>query len=218
VLIGCGGSGHSQTSGSITRAKALAFAHEVNLRAGDLPGSVATSTEGEAPEPSARGKQFARCAGTTNPVEKVVDVRSPSFRLAGSRLGGKIKSNVEVMPSAQLASRTFAAGKSSRGRDCADRLLESILGQRNESPNRFTHLTISSIPSPLPGPNSFEYRIRVNVATEHLVLPVYLDAFELLSGPAEIGVTAVGVMHPPSKAIEDRAVKLVAERAASHSV
>jgi hypothetical protein len=206
----------------ITRAAALAFAHAVNLRSGDLPGVVATKPERDAPPPSARDKEFARCAGAPDPGQRVADVRSASFKL-GSALPGEISSSVEVMPSARLARESFTAAESSRGRSCISKLLPSLLGKTTRAGVSYSHVAITPISPPLKGTGAFGYEIRVTVIAKRpggkrVQLPFYVHIFEQLVGPAEVAMTDFAVLHPPSSAIERRVMRLLAARAKSHTI
>jgi hypothetical protein len=238
-LVGCGNNksagsaSHATTSTSqpassaslaspITPAAALAFAHAVNLHPGDLPGAVATNPERDAPPPSATGKEFARCAGAPDPGQRVVDVRSASFKI-GSALSGGIRSSVEVMPSTRLALESFTAAESSRGRSCVSKLLPSLLGRTTRTGVSYSNVAITPISPPLKGARAFGYEIKVTVTAKRpggksAQLPFYVDVFEQLDGPAEVGMTDFAALHPPSSAIEGRVMRLLAARAKSHTI
>jgi hypothetical protein len=238
-LVGCGNNksastdSHATTSpsrpagsaglaSSITPAAALAFAHAVNLHPGDLPGAVATKPERDAPPPSATDKEFARCAGAPDPGQRIVDVRSASFKL-GSALPGEIRSSVEVMPSTSLARESFTAAASSRGRSCISKLLPSLLGRTTRAGVSYSNVAITPITAPLKGAGAFGYEIKVTVTTKRpggksAQLPFYVHVFEQLDGPAEVGMTDFAVLHPPSSAIEGRVMRLLASRAKSHTI
>jgi hypothetical protein len=49
-------------------------------------------------------------------------------------------------------------------------------------------------------------------------LPIYLDFFDLLAGPAEVNMSARSVAHPPPKAIERRLLSLLYARAETHKL
>jgi hypothetical protein len=212
----------SPSAGRVSRSAALAFARAVNLQPGDLPGATARKAGGEAPPPSAGGEEFAHCAGAPSPTLRVADVRSPTF---GSRAmpGGQIKSSVEVMPSAALARETFTAAVSSRGRACLSKLLPALLGRRTGAAVTISHTTISTLPTGLPAGQSFGYRIRLSLGAKRpskstRKLAVYVDVFELLHGPAEVGLTDSSPLRPPPSSLEVRVLKALAERARAHSV
>jgi hypothetical protein len=222
---GCGGSDKASTtghdaSGGISRSAALAYAHAVNLRAGDIPGASTARAASEAPAPSAASLEFARCAGATDPRQRVADVRSPGFRLA--RPTGEIKSSVEVMPSAALARRSFTAASSARGRACISKLLPELLGRSAAAGRKFSHVSIRALPAPVAGTQSFGYRIGMTLGVSlkgaPRTVPIYLDAFELLHGPAEVGLSTFSVAQPPSATVEKRALTTLAARAKSAQV
>jgi hypothetical protein len=234
LVAGCGSSGSSTTAGSqrsdqagsgseISKARAVAYAHAVNLTATDVPGAVVRSQERESGAPSLQSVQFARCAGAVNPDGRVVDVKSAIFRIGQGTEPTRLKSSVEVMPSAALAAQDYAAARSSRGQACLARLLPQVLEGTTARVADFGPATASFLPNLLPaGQASFGVRVITSltaiVAGKQTRLPVYLDIFEILAGPAEVSLTATSVSQPASSATERRLLSLLCTRAQAHKL
>jgi hypothetical protein len=49
-------------------------------------------------------------------------------------------------------------------------------------------------------------------------IPIYRDVFDLLAGPAEVNMSAIGIGHPPPKATERRLLSLLYTRAETHKL
>jgi hypothetical protein len=227
LAAGCGSSGGSSTSSgsliagtSITKARAVAYAQAVNLGAADLPGSSIIKAEGERKAPTTAGVEFERCAGGVNPERRIVDIHSPSFSVASAGEGGRVRSAVEVMPTAALAARNNAVARSARGRACLARSLpEQSTGQLRHGP-----VSISSLPNLLPGAaGSFGLRLTTTVTGRNLRggqirTRVYMDVFGFVSGPAQISLTALGVSRPVPSATEQHLLPLLFSRAREHKL
>jgi hypothetical protein len=72
------------------------------------------------------------------------------------------------------------------------------------------------------GKESFGVRVTTTLITvvrgKQVRLPIYLDVFDLLAGPAEVDMSASGTAHPPQKAIERRLLSLLYTRAETHKL
>jgi hypothetical protein len=234
VLAGCGASHTSTTlrtqrsvttsSGSqISKSRAIAYAHTVNLTAVDMPGAVVRSQERESGAPSQESIRFARCAGAVNPDSRVVDVKSATFRIGQGTEPTQMKSSVEVMPSAALAAHNFATLRSAPGHSCLVRVLPQVLAGTGARSARFGPAKTAFLPDLLPpGEQNFGLRVTTSltasVAGKQTRLPVYLDIFEILAGPAEVSLTATSVSQPASSATERRLLSLLYSRAQAHKL
>jgi hypothetical protein len=235
---GCG-SGSSSTSsqaaagtsrateapGSIGKARAIAYAHQVNLIAADVPGSRVISQEREAKAPSAAAQEFARCAGAASPERQVADIQSATFVLGRPIEATRVRSSIEVFPTASLAAHNYAAIRSARGRACLARLLPQAV---QSTPTRRARLlgptTVSFLPSLLPpGQKSFGVRLQTTVIAtsslgKQIRLAVFLDAFDLHSGPVEITLQATSTAHPVPAATERRLLSVLYGRAEANNL
>ena len=237
LVVGCGSSGSSTTTtttdaqsgrastavGQISKKQAIAYAHEVNLVAADVPGAVVGLEERESGAPSRESAEFARCAGAVNPDRRVVDVKSATFRIGRGTAATQVKSSVEVMPTAALAARNYAAARSPRGHTCLAQALPRVVQGATPLGARAGTATASFLPDLLPpGQESFGVRITTSltriVGGKQVRLPVYLDIFELLAGPAEVGLSATSASRPASSTTERRLLSLLYSRAQEHKL
>lgn len=228
LAAGCGTSHTATVSittaarGSISKAQATAYAREVNLGAADVPGAVVRLTERESAAPSQASVEFARCSGRVNPQRRVANIDSPSFRLGTVGMTTRVKSSVEVQPSAALAAQNYDAIRSARGHACLTRQLTQTF-RKTTAPGRASveHTTVTSLPNLLPtGQESFGVRVTATligtVRGKQVRLPVYLDVFAILAGPAEVNMSATAGRHVPSTATERRLLSLLYSRAEAH--
>jgi hypothetical protein len=190
AVAGCGGnaSASALTTRSITKAQATAYAHAVNLRAGDLPGMSVTSPERESPTPTQKNRRSERCVGNVNPKLVLADIRSATFT---SPANEEIHSTVEVLPSTSLARRNNAANDSQRAIKCAERFLPGEFNKSNGTRVRYGHISITRLPNPLPGvPGSFGIRISIPI----LGVPAAIEPTEphLLLRPSKRPTGLVG--------------------------
>jgi hypothetical protein len=231
AILGAGcGSSHTATvssttaaGGSISKAQATAYAHEVNLAAADVPGAVVRATERESGAPSKAAVEFARCSGGVDPQRRVANIISPSFRLRAAGVSMGVKSSVEVMPTAALAADNYAAIRSARGHACLARQLTLALQKTATGPASFGHATVTSLRNPLStGQESFGVRVTMTlIATvrgKQIRLPVYLDVFDVLAGPAEVNMTATASAHPTPTTTERPLLSLLYSRAQTHKL
>lgn len=200
------------------RAAALAYARAVNLRAGDIPGASVTRPERLRPAPGPSAREFAHCAGAPEPGRRVLALSSAKLRPGGGA-ATQIGSSVEVMPSATLARRTFEAAASARGRSCLVKLLPEVFGRSSSGAPSISHLSIARLPVPISAVQSLSYRLSLTLSSKASgatrAVPLYLDVVEILHGPAEVGLTTLGIGRPPSAALERHALTLLAARAAA---
>jgi hypothetical protein len=135
----------------------------------------------------------------------------------------RVKSSVEVMPTAALAAQNYAAIRSARGHACLARQLTQILQKTATGPASFEHATVTSLPNLLStGQESFGVRVTMTlIATvrgKQIRLPLYLDLFDVLAGPAEVNMSAGASPHPAPTATERRLLSLLYSRAETHKL
>jgi hypothetical protein len=209
---------------SIAKARAVAYAHAVNLGAADVPASSVVKPEGEAKAPTAAGVEFARCTGGVNPERRIADIHSPTFRITGTYERERVRSGVEVMPTAALAAQSNTATRSVRGRACLARLLARTSAERGVEALPHGPISVSSLPNQLPGADgSFGLRIATTAIGRSLQgaqtrTHVYTDLFGFVSGAAEINLTATGIARPVPSATEQRLLSLLFSRAQAHKL
>jgi hypothetical protein len=201
ALPGCAG-GHASppttAAVAVTQGSALAFAHTVNLRAGDEPEMKALGAERPAPSLQASNVAFARCAGLISAGSVLINIRSMWLSTHGDRELRLLRSRVTVLPSEALARRNLAAFSSPRGLRCARRPGTSI----------------SKLSIALPG--------GVHATGERVIAPTegpphelgYHDIVGFVYGPAEIVLTAAGYSHPVATQTEQHLLGTMYRRAA----
>jgi hypothetical protein len=230
VFAGCGGTAASvggvtsPTSGPTTKAQAAAYAHAINLKAGDLPGFTSTGSEAEAPEPGRYGLEDIGCRGGVNPTRRIAKVDSTEFS-AGSAFSGKvIKSIVEIWPTPVLVAFNNTTSHSSRGRACFMHYLNAVHEQINrerEGRMQIGPFRVTTVPNPLPGV-SHSFLTTINetrlLRTGAIRAHIYRDVFEFISGAAEIELEAVGFGHPVPAPTEGKALQLLVGRARANNI
>jgi hypothetical protein len=237
---GCGGgnsSSGSTTAGSAAariaapsaaaRAHAAAYAHAVNLRAGDVPGMISRVREHRAAAPPL-GAAVARCAGGVSRPDQIIGIRSPRFRnrtpalrpgqsAASTRLSTEaLTSEVYVMRSEALARQDVAAAASARARAC----IVSIR-KRAEAGGFEHHVQVSALHVPLAGAGAYGVRISGVEAGEHGSsggTRIYADTYGFALGRAEVVLRASGVGHPVKPSTVDRLLAVLYSRAKAHQL
>lgn len=214
LAAGCGGTGTSTdgTAPQITKAGARAYAQAVNLRAADVPGMSATAPEEERVAPQPLDNHFARCVGRVVPDQLLVSIRSAAFRGHVPDKFEQVNSQVEVMPTTRLAAQHNAAYRTSRGLACISRVLAPALAGAGAAEAGYPN--VSRLSTPLPGiRGSFGIRIATHISATAGQVPVYIDVFAFLSGPAEVSLLASGAPRPVPAAVEHRLLSLLHRRA-----
>ncbi len=216
--------GVTPTLGSITKAQAVAYAHTVNLQAGDLPGFTSSGSETEAPKPGRYGLEDIHCCGGVYPARSIAKIDSTEF-LAGRAFDGKVmRSIVEVWPTPALVVFNHTTSHSSRGRACLVREIEAVNEQINrerKGRRRIGPFTITTVPSPLLGvSHSFLMTIDETrlLRTGAIRAHIYRDIFGFVSGAAEIELEAIGVGHPVPASAETKALRLLVGRARANPI
>jgi uncharacterized protein YceK len=238
LMGGCGTSDHTSSStttsttaahtaaasDSITKAQASAYARAVNLVASDMPGAEIIKPEKERGAPSQASVQVASCAGGVSPTRRVANIKSATFKLGRAGALAQVKSSVEAFPTAALATQNYTALRSARGRACIARLFPQLLEGKTTASVRVGPITTSFLPSPLPvGQESFGVRVVSTFTGSSLTggevrIPVYVDVYAILAGPAEINFSDSAVAHPVAPSTERRLLSLLYSRAQEHKL
>ena len=211
------------TSGTITKAQAVAYAHAVNLQAGDLPGFTSSGSETEAPQPGRLALKEIRCSGGASPARRVAAIESTEF-LTGNGLYAEImKSTVEVWPTPALVALNNGASDKSRARACFVRFLRALhkrINEERKGRRPIGPFTVTTMPNPLPGVgNSFLTKINETLLlrTGAVRARIYRDLFVFTIGPAEIELEAIGFSHPVPASTEEHALQLLLNRTTAHA-
>jgi hypothetical protein len=211
-------------SSPITKAQATAYARAVNLQPVDLPGMQVASPEMESPPPMRLGREEERCVGDVGPDLLVARIRSATFTGTVAPEHEQIRSAIEVMPTAALAARNYAANASQRAISCTARFLPRLLAKSSRARVRYGHFTVTRLPNPMPGVNgSFGFRVEATIlgvpaALEPTPPHLYVDAFGFLAGAAEVNLIATAFPQPVSEEVEARLLSLLYARAGAHKL
>lgn len=230
LLAGCGGTGASvvngnrPASGPITKTQAVAYAHAVNLHAGDLLGFTSSGSETEAPKPGRLALEEVRCSDGVSPAGRIAQVESTEFS-AGRAFYGKImKSTVEVWPTPALVASNNSPSRKSRARACFVRFLKALHKRTNRERKgrmQIGPFTINTVPNRLPGVgHAFLTTINETrqLGTGAIRAHIYRDIFGFTTGPAEIELEAIGFGHPVPTSTEAQALHLLLDRARANAI
>jgi hypothetical protein len=229
IAAGCGGGGSSTTRSKtpeatkpITNAQAAAYAHTVNLRAGDVVGmTMSGRPESETVKEKHSTRELIRCAGGVSLEHQLVDIKSPKFSRGRELQREEVGSGVSVLSSATFATRELAAVRSARGRACITRFVKQEFSKEGAGQLHLGAITTSLLPAPVAGlGGSFGLRVTVTLAAARpaIRLPLYLDFMGFVSGPAEIDLNTFAFSRPVSSATERHLLSLLLSRAKATSL
>jgi hypothetical protein len=194
-----------------TPVQADAYAHAVNLQPTDLPDLRVTRPEGPS-TPGPHEGAFAACLGETAPRLAVARVHSAAFQDAEGF--EHIRSTVVVQPSEAIALRNYRAFLQPRLLACLKTYLPKTLAARQPPRLRYGSIRATRLTG-LPIPDSAGVEIRVGIITSTLRHPllVYVDEYDFVDGPAEIGLMTEGTPQPLPAEAEARLLSLLHNRA-----
>jgi hypothetical protein len=230
ALTGCGTSATapailagSAVSTPITKARAATYAKAINLRAADLPEMKVTAPEHHGKVVGDQERKLAVCDGGPSPDRLISRVKSAAFTGAVEGEYEQIRSAVEFQPSEAIAVANDAVVLSHRGFACIARFLPRQFAEASKGRVRYGRVTVSRLPTPLPGVRgSFGIEIATTVISAGGVpqppIPVYVDQFGFVSGPAEISLTATGAPQPVPTEVAERLTSLLYSRAIAHKL
>ncbi len=217
--------------GPLTKARAIAFAHVVNLKPTDVPGFVATSKrerEHETPVKKRLERELTRCTGgALGAHDGLAEASSKDFKLERNILRFSVNSEVSVTRTPATAARELAAIRSSHVRACLSHYLrlllqDQFLGEEKSraifNPNSIS-LSIAHGTPPTPGAaGSFGWRITATIAVRNVKLRFYIDILGFVDGRAEVSLFSSGSLRPFPAAIQEHLYWLLLKRAEAHSV
>ena len=159
AVVGCGSSQSTATVAaagtaadnavSVAKAHARAYARQVNITQADVPGAEVIADEKESRPPSQKALEAARCAGAVLPDRRIADIKSAALRIGNVvDEATRVKSSIEVQPSAAIAVRNYAVLASARDRSCIERDLPPARGRRGHGPR--THWPNDGVSPPTP--------------------------------------------------------------------
>jgi hypothetical protein len=219
ALLACGVVGALAAPGGestpISRTQAVAYAHAVNLRPGDVPGMHSFGgSEANGLVVKFRLTPATGCGSADSGEE--FDVYSPVFRRLGRRHRASVHgylslpaeglhSKVDVKQSAAEQERDFSAVMCDNAH---------IVKTRRSARHQV-------LPSPLPGVGLLGTRTwrtapKAMFGTANVTL--YSDRFSFVVGPAEIVLAITSAPGPPRTELERRLLSLLYSRAEAHKL
>jgi hypothetical protein len=215
LVTACGSSTQPRGSASakqITKARAVAYADELNLREADILGWEREASGGPAKVVPALLAE-SKCEGR-NPYLPLVVLFSPIY---GQRGTGNMRSQVAVAPTAALAESDARAGLSARAFRCFAKAVAPATVSLAGKPFDRGPGTLTRLASPLPGvPDSYEWRItwtRSFRLGPQYDIKSYEDLLGFVAGPAEIDLAVRSVDRPLPEATELQALRGIYNRA-----
>lgn len=232
LLASCGKGGHTSsseqastatssgaTSGtSVSKERALAFAHAVNLTAADVPGFTAsTKHEKDSSSEKRLEREMLQCAGIAGSEQAIVEQGSKNFELKHDILDFGISSEVGVQPSAAQAKKGLAAIRSAHVRGCFTRYLNQLFKSAKFGGASVGPVTIQSGTPPAPGTSGgFGWRVTATFMVHGIKVPIYLDFLGFVDGPAEVTLLSSGLLRPFPATIQQNLFATLLSRAKEH--
>ena len=199
----------------VTHRQARAVAAAINLRHADLPtlkqiGSVTTTPE------DAGGQQLSACAGGVPDRLAFANVTSPNF-ISNAEPSATISSSTEILPSAGLVAKDLAAARSARGQTCIQEALQASLHSQAQKNETFT-ASLSLRPAPILGADtSVEVRVAITASVKtngrSVSVPLTADFIAFGWGQAEVTMSVLTSLAPPSASLESRLGAILVSRA-----
>jgi hypothetical protein len=246
LLMGCGSSKVASTGNTVaasddgtstTEEQAATYAQAVNLRAGDVPGLVASGGS-RTSEMEPLGSLGSRCGVTTIPAGSGTAIGSPTFQRRHESTGGAtsdlpleaVSSGVYVMRNAALASGEIvalaAAAKRAAVVKCVERhLMTERANVVSEGADTgvpagkplFSNVEVAALRSPMQGVSAYGLRISADLAIKTSGTKgqsrYYQSFLGFAVGPAVIVLSDTGSPRPVPAATEGRLLALLHSRA-----
>ncbi len=212
--------GTSAASRSLTKGQAIAFAHAVNLTAADVPGfKVSSEHEHETAAEKRLEHEMLRCVGALGAGHGIVEASSKDFERESNMADESVQSEVSVARTPELAAKELAAIRIPHVRVCLSHYLNLLLKSQKYRGATFSPVSISQGTRPAPGATgSFAWRITTTITLHSVTIPIYIEIFAFVEGPAEVSLFIAGVPQPFPAATEERLFSLLLTRAKTHGV
>jgi len=203
---------------SFTKVQAIAFAHAVNLTAADVPGfKVSSEHEHETAAEKRLEHEMLRCVGALGSHHGIVEMGSKEFERETNTGDESVQSAVSVARTPALAAKELAAIRSPHVRACLAHYLDLLFKSHRYHGATVSPVSISQGTPPAPGATgSFAWRITTTITLHSVTIPIYIDIFGFVDGPAEVSLFTAGVPRPFPAATEERLFSLLLTRAKTH--
>jgi hypothetical protein len=215
-----GGVGGPAAAGAPSRARALAFAHAVNLGVGDIP-EASVEKQHSASAGASEHREARACerrAGWGHP-HTIAEVSSPKLKRGQELEIERITSSVSILSSEDAVARQFAALASPLLHKCLARVLAHNLDDKQISQARWGHVTISRLPMDAPGASAtVGIRLLANLELpfSEVSMPFYEDVLAFSIGRAEVALVAASATQPVPSSTERELLSLLLARSRAH--
>jgi hypothetical protein len=218
------GGGESEGEGdeSLSRRRAIAFVHSVNLRAGDVGGFVASHTHESHGSEKQLEREMSQCLGahTARPGsagDNLAEASSPEFERTGDTGYFSISSSASVARTAQIAAGSLAAIRSPLVHKCLARYVGTLLEGKRYGRAKIEHVKVTAQPAAAPGTSgAFVLRIAASVSAAGKSLPVELDLFGFVCGQAELQLLTTSLPAPFPTRAREQLLSVLLSRAKAH--
>ncbi len=207
-------------TGTPSRAQALAFAHAVNLSAGDIPEASVEKKRTATADASERreGGACERLVGWGHP-HTITEASSPKLRRGQELEVEQITSSVAILSDERAVARQFALLASPTLRKCAARALTRNLDDKSIANARWGRVSVSKLPVQAAG-TSATLGIRIvaslDLTFSEVSVPIYVDVLGFSVGRAEVAMTAMSATQPVPATTEQELLSLLLARAKAH--
>ncbi len=208
------------TGSSVSKPRALAFAHAVNLTSADVPGFTAsTKHDSDSSSEKRLEREMLQCAGIAKSEKAIVEQSSKSFQLKHGILDFGISSEVGVQPSAAQAKQGLAALRSAHVRGCFTHYLNQLFKSEKFGGADVGPVTIQTGTPPAPGTSGgFGWRVTATFTVHDIKVPIYLDFLGFVDGPAEVTLLSSGLLRPFPASVQQHLFALLLARAKEHQL
>lgn len=191
-----------EVAGPVTKPRVAAFAREVQLRAGDLPGST-TAPTGSDDAGDEFGTWFARCTGTGLNPPVIAEFFTPGFYYFERGESAGFVTQLRAVPTPSEAKALISLIHSPRGFKCMQHLLPRVLEASASGGVEFHDISVSRLTNPLP-PTRYSYALRIEMTESdgEREARSFVDQVGFVTGPVEIVLNSLGNPTPVNQAVE----------------
>jgi hypothetical protein len=216
VLIAVAAHGAFASVRTVTRADATGLATAISIRHSDLP-TFKQQSNPVTPQQQRLTAQATSCAGGVPPSTAYANTQSPAFVSSGQP-SVTVASSVEILPSASLVAKDFAAIERPSGWHCLVSEFRSAVSPSLPKGDAITNTAVTRVPSLVSGAGAtimlrMTFDVSVRDGTSTVTVPVYVDQIGFADGQAEVTLEVQSTSVKPSASLERRLAGLLVTRA-----
>ena len=215
IVLVCGVDAALASHRAVTQADARSVATAINIRKVDVPKLKQQSNPITATQ-LRQEAQLTACVGGVPPSDALANTQSPDF-VTTTGTSVTVNSGTEILPSAALVAKDFAAVTGPRGLPCllADLRTELVGTPPKDETVKSYASDLRPVVSGADGAfaDRFSVIITVTHKTATLILPLYVDLVGFTYGQAEVSLSIEAVGSKPPTALEHRLAALLLARA-----